>query len=94
MNTENIIQGRVEDGKLILALAGTIDSSNASAVEKAMQALYREHPLEAVLLDCDQLKYATSAGLRVILRNTRPDRQSFQPLRDDFRFCQRHAEKA
>ena len=36
MNTENIIQGRVEDGKLILALAGTIDSSNASAVEKAM----------------------------------------------------------
>ena len=56
MNTENIIQGHVEDGKLILALAGTIDSSNASAVEKAMQALYREHPLEAVLLDCDQLK--------------------------------------
>lgn len=68
MNTDNMIQGRVEEGKLILTLTGTIDSSNSAAVEAAMQALYREQPCESVVLDCDGLEYTTSAGLRVILR--------------------------
>ena len=94
MNTENIIQGRVEDGKLIQPWRERLIPPTRPRWKRPLQALYREHPLESVLLDCDQLKYATSAGLRVILRNTRPDRQSFQLLRDDFRFCQRHAEKA
>ena len=57
-----------ESGKLIIALTGKIDSSNASALEKELKAICGAHPGKAVELDCDQLEYASSAGLRVILR--------------------------
>ena len=63
-----MIQGREENGKLIIALSGVIDSSNAAAVESKLKELYSEHPCDSVELDCDKLEYCTSAGLRVILR--------------------------
>ena len=63
-----MIQAREENGKLIIALAGTIDSTNAAAVEAQMKALRQAHSCESIELDCDQLAYSTSAGLRVILR--------------------------
>ena len=63
-----MIQGRVENGKLIIVLSGKINSSNASAVENELRELCREHPCDSVELDCDRLEYCTSAGLRVILR--------------------------
>ena len=63
-----MIRGRTENGKLIIALSGTIDSSNAPEIEKEMKALYEKDPCDRVELDCDELSYSTSAGLRVILR--------------------------
>ena len=63
-----MIQGRVENGKLIIVLSGKINSSNATAVENELRELCREHPCDSVELDCDRLEYCTSAGLRVILR--------------------------
>lgn len=63
-----MVQGREENGKLIIALAGVIDSSNAASVESKLKELYNEHPCDSVELDCDKLEYCTSAGLRVILR--------------------------
>ena len=63
-----MIQGRVENGNLIIALSGVIDSSNAAAVESKLKELYSEHPCNSIELDCDKLEYCTSAGLRVILR--------------------------
>ena len=63
-----MIQGRVENGNLIISIAGVIDSSNAAAVESKLKELYSEHPCDSIELDCDKLEYCTSAGLRVILR--------------------------
>ena len=63
-----MIQGREENGKLVIVLSGKINSSNASAVENELRELCREHPCDSVELDCDRLEYCTSAGLRVILR--------------------------
>ena len=63
-----MIHGRRENGRLIISLAGKIDSSNAPDVEKAINALRREQPADDVELDCDKLDYASSAGLRVMLR--------------------------
>ncbi len=63
-----MIQGRAENGKLIIVLSGKINSSNAAAVENELRELCREHPCDSVELDCDRLEYCTSAGLRVILR--------------------------
>ena len=62
-----MVQGKTENGKLIIAVSGTIDSSNAKEIDAQIQELRRENPCESIVLDCDELKYATSAGLRVIL---------------------------
>ncbi len=62
-----MLQGKAENGKLIIALTGKIDSSNSEDVRADIRALLRAHPCRAVELDCDQLEYITSAGLRVIL---------------------------
>ena len=62
-----MVQGRQEDGRLIIALTGFIDSSNTSDIESDINALLKAYPCTHVELDCDQLQYATSAGLRVIL---------------------------
>ena len=63
-----MIQGRAENGKLVIVLSGKINSSNAAAVENELRELCREHPCDSVELDCERLEYCTSAGLRVILR--------------------------
>ena len=63
-----MIQGREENGKLIISLTGVIDSTNAPKVEAAIRELRAKYPCNFVELDCDQLEYSTSAGLRIILR--------------------------
>ncbi len=63
-----MIESREENGKLIISLAGTINSSNAASLESEIQACCGRHPCGSLELDCDRLKYAASAGLRVILR--------------------------
>lgn len=63
-----MLKARQEGKKLIISLIGNIDSSNATAVENELRALYDANPCDSVELDCDQLAYSTSAGLRVILR--------------------------
>ena len=63
-----MVQGREEKGSLIISLSGQIDSSNAPQVEKEIRELWRNHRCSTIELDCDRLKYVSSAGLRVILR--------------------------
>ena len=63
-----MIQGRIENDRLILSLSGIIDSSNAQQVEMEIKDLRNEYPCGSVELDCDLLKYVSSAGLRVMLR--------------------------
>ena len=63
-----MVQGREENGKLIIALSGEIDSSNAPRVEAHIRELREAHPCNSIEVDCDGLKYASSAGLRVLLR--------------------------
>ena len=63
-----MVQGKEENGKLIITLTGTIDSSNAPEVDGQIQELRKAYPCGSIELDCDRLEYSTSAGLRVILR--------------------------
>ena len=63
-----MITAKKDNGKLIISLTGTIDSANAPAVGTELQGICSTNPCESVELDCDQLEYCTSAGLRVILR--------------------------
>ena len=63
-----MIQCREENGRLVIFLTGTIDSSNAASVEDEIRKCCEQYPQMPLNLDCDQLAYTTSAGLRVILR--------------------------
>ena len=62
-----MVQSREENGRLIISLSGEIDSSNAQEVETRINEIRQEHPVDSIELDCDRLKYASSAGLRVML---------------------------
>ena len=57
-----------ENGKLIVSLEGHIDSTNAPEIERALNALRAEQAHDALSLDLEALEYISSAGLRVILR--------------------------
>ena len=59
---------KVENGTLIYALKGMIDSSTAPEVETKIRKILTEHPSESIVIDLDHLEYTTSAGLRIILR--------------------------
>ena len=63
-----MIQGKEDNGRLIISLSGAVDSSNAPQTEKEIREVWEAHPCDSIELDCDQLKYVSSAGLRVILR--------------------------
>ena len=63
-----MLQTRQEGNKLIISVAGRIDSSNAPAIEKELNEIFSACPCQSVELDCDKLEYSSSAGLRVILR--------------------------
>lgn len=63
-----MVQGKEENGKLIITLSGVIDSSNAGQAESQIQELRMKYDGRPIELDCDHLDYSTSAGLRVILR--------------------------
>ena len=49
-------------------LRGHIDSANAPDVEKEINETLASAPSEPLVVDCGELKYISSAGLRVILR--------------------------
>ena len=56
-----------DNGTLIAKAGGRIDGTNAADFENAMQAAIGGSE-GAVVLDCEELSYISSAGLRAILR--------------------------
>ena len=58
----------LSDGVLSIFLTGRIDSANAAEAEKAISAIRVANPCSTLVLDCEDLEYISSAGLRVILR--------------------------
>lgn len=62
------INYKMDGDHLIIDLMGHIDSANAAAVEKEInETMEREAPAQ-LTLDATDLKYISSAGLRIILR--------------------------
>ena len=56
------------DNTLVLSLRGHIDSANAAAVEAEIARIREENAAETIVVDCAELAYISSAGLRVLLR--------------------------
>ena len=56
-----------ENGSCVLSLIGRLDTSASVQVEKDMQPLYDLQGRD-IVLDCSQLEYISSSGLRLFLR--------------------------
>lgn len=54
------------DGKLVATLAGEMDTAAAAAAEKVLSTLY-ESDGKDVVIDCTDLLYIASSGLRILL---------------------------
>ena len=54
------------EGKLVATLAGEMDTAAAVEAEAALQPLF-ERSGKDVVLDCTELEYIASSGLRVLL---------------------------
>ena len=61
------MQSKFENNVLTIMLEGKIDSLNAPKVEDEIDAILAKDPDDAIVIDCENLEYTTSAGLRVIL---------------------------
>ncbi|MCR4854722.1 MAG: anti-sigma factor antagonist [Erysipelotrichaceae bacterium] len=57
-----------ENGILTIHLEGAFDTENAEAVGAEIQKIRDEHPDGSLVIDADDLRYISSAGLRQILR--------------------------
>ena len=62
-----------QDGKMVAILEGTLDTAAAPETEKAMSPLNNVNDKD-IILDCTDLAYISSSGLRIflaILQNAR-----------------------
>lgn len=62
------MKSKFENNVLTIFLEGNVDTSNAEQVGQEIDAIRSENPEGALVLDLDNLKYISSAGLRQILR--------------------------
>lgn len=62
------MKSEMKNGALVVFPEGRIDSTNASAVEREIEAIRAANPADGLILDLDDLVYISSAGLRVVLR--------------------------
>ena len=58
----------INDNSLTISLSGHIDSANAAEIDAKVKAFCAENPADNVVIDCNDLEYISSAGLRIILR--------------------------
>jgi len=62
------MRSNYENNLVTVYLEGNIDTTNADQVGEEIFNIKNEHPEAALMLDADELKYISSAGLRQILR--------------------------
>lgn len=61
------MQASVVNGALNLSLKGRVDTLTAPKLLALFERVKAEHDLQSVLIDCGELDYISSAGLRVLL---------------------------
>ena len=71
----SMIQSRVSENVLTILLQGRVDSVTAPVAEAEIEKVRAETPHTALILDADALEYVSSAGLRVILRLRKAEKE-------------------
>ena len=62
------MNSKFENNTVIIYLVGNIDTTNAEQVGEEINKIKAEHPEAGLVLDAEELKYISSAGLRQVLR--------------------------
>ena len=62
--------------RLTITLKGRIDTSNAASVEADIMKILADNPNLPVTVDCAELEYISSAGLRVIMKTKKAVRDT------------------
>ena len=55
-----------QDGRLVAALCGDLDNTASREAEKALAPLFERDDCD-ILIDCSELDYISSSGLRILL---------------------------
>ena len=53
---------------LTIFLEGELNSYTSEDVDKEIETVLKNNKFESIVLDCENLKYISSAGLRIIVR--------------------------
>ena len=61
------INASIQNGTLSLALSGRLDTITAPTLLAFFEEAQKEHAIESVVVDCSDLDYVSSAGLRVLV---------------------------
>jgi len=61
------IKASLQGDTLSIALTGQLDTITAPTLLAFFETTREEHPIEAVVVDCSDLNYVSSAGLRVLV---------------------------
>ena len=61
---------RTEGDSVVLMTEERVDSSNAARLAEALAEAERSFPGRELILDCERLRYISSAGLRVLLETS------------------------
>ena len=56
-----------QDGNMVAILVGSLDTAAAAETEKAMSPLMGNVEGKNIIIDCTELEYISSAGLRIFL---------------------------
>ena len=62
------MKSKLDNNVLYLYFEGELNSSNADSTEKEIEAIIAKNSFEKLVLDFSDLRYVSSAGLRVILK--------------------------
>lgn len=74
------VSSSVQNDLLQISLAGRIDSANAAAVEASVLELRQANATASVCIDAEKLEYISSAGLRILLKLQKGEKQKVQVL--------------
>ena len=55
-----------QDGRLIIAIIGDLDNAASSQAERSLRPLFQRTDCD-VVIDCTELNYISSSGLRILL---------------------------
>ena len=58
----------LENEKLTIFLEGELNSYNSEEVEKEIESIVKSNNFKSIDLDLENLRYISSAGLRIIVR--------------------------